>query len=214
MSQTQLTRRNAPQLDYILVDCSSSMTDKWIESMGALDAYIATLKSESITSDVILHMFYNQNIDYIHRETPVADWRPLLEEYPQPFGSTPLYDAINAMGRRLRELDPKSCRITIVTDGDDTGSATPVTFATAVLDWCRAKGWQVTFIGADFSNRRMADMLGAGATEAIGVQKRLLADAAKSLGRKAANHARTGADMGFTDAEQQQFGGYLNAPTP
>jgi hypothetical protein len=64
---------------------------------------------------------------------------------------TPLFDAINMMGRELQALNPPRCSIVIITDGDENGSRhTTADQARAILDWCRAQGWQVTFLGADF----------------------------------------------------------------
>jgi hypothetical protein len=123
---------------------------------------------------------------------------------------TPLYDAINLMVRRLAALDPPKCSIVIVTDGDDTASvSTNVTQARALLDWCRAKGWQVTFLGADFNNMHQAALLGADASNSIGVQKQKLLEAGKSLGEKRAKHAKFGDDINFSPEERKTFGGYL-----
>lgn len=199
-------------VDYGLIDCSSSMTSKWRESIAALDAYIAGVKAEHIQSRTILHMFYSQNVDYVYRDCGINDWVDLQRECPEPYGGTPLYDAVNAMGRRLRDLDPPRASIVIVTDGDDNESKTSVDQAKAILDWCRAKGWQITFIGADFSTAHQAKMLGSNANESIGVQKRLLSDAARSLAKKRGNYGRTGAPMHWTSEEQKQFGGYLAGP--
>lgn len=215
---TQLTHRAAlpantdTQVDYILLDSSTSMSDKWYDSLSAIDAYVTGLRTNAVRSDVILHMFYSANVDYVHRTCDNASWAPLTQGAPGPSGQTPLYDAINAMGRRLRDLNPARASVVIVTDGEDNGSVTSVEQAKAILAWLRAKGWCVTFIGANFANWRMASLLGSDAANAIGVQRHLLTDAAKSLADKRARYARTGDDMGFTSDEQQQFGGYLAPP--
>jgi hypothetical protein len=213
----QLAQRNAltksdKQQDYILVDCSSSMADKWFESIGSIDAYIAALRAANVNSDVILHMFYTTNPDYIHSHTSIDQWVPMIESAPGPQGTTPLYDAVNLMGRRLRALDPPRASIVIVTDGDDSSSTTTADQARMILDWIRAKGWQITFIGCDFSTSRMAKLLGASASAAIGVQKKLLTDAAKSLAKKRQNYGLYGTPMNWSEDEQKQFGGYLAAP--
>jgi hypothetical protein len=123
---------------------------------------------------------------------------------------TPLYDAINLMCRKLRDLDPPKASIVIVTDGDENGSNhTSADQARALLDWCRAKGWQVTFLGADFNNSKQAKLLGADETNTIGVRKQKLLEAGKSLGDKRLKHALYGDDINFSEDERKNFGGFL-----
>src|SRR5215468_3050351 len=153
----------APQLDYILLDGSASMQDKWWESIGALENYVNVLKAENVNSHGIIQVFDSRDLAYIARDCTLDTWKSFVEDpIGAHFGSTPLYDAINYMGRKLAALDPPRCSIVIVTDGEECSSEyTDVNQARAILDWCRAKGWQVTFIGADFNNNEQARLLGA-----------------------------------------------------
>lgn len=202
------------QVDYILIDGSASMRTKWEDSLRAVDAYIATLQQENIHSHIYVHVFTSGNqLDLCAFHDSISNWQPLAYRLELPANGTPLYDAVSIMGRRMRDFDPPAGAITIVTDGEEGGSAfTDLTQARSILDWCRAKGWPVTFIGADFSNASQAAQLGADRNSAIGVQKRLLESAARNLAKKRANHARSGGDISFSESEQQQFGGYLAAP--
>jgi len=199
----------APQLDYILVDGSSSMMDKWWDSIGALDGFLGVLKAQNVNSQVILHTFDSRDMESIQRDCLLKDVGQLTDVGAH-WGMTPLYDAINLMVRKLAALDPPKCSIVIVTDGDDTSSTiTDVTQARALLDWCRAKGWQVTFIGADFNNFRQARLLGADESNSVGVQKAKLLEAGKTLGEKRVRHAISGDDINFSEDERKNFGGYL-----
>jgi hypothetical protein len=214
-----LTRRegalSAPQLDYILIDGSGSMMDKWWESQAGLQGYVDVLRAENVSSHGIIHIFDTHNLADIQRDASLADW-PSFADAPlvASWGTTPLYDAINLMARELAALDPARCAITIVTDGDENGSRhTTAAQARGLLDWCRAKGWQVTFLGADFNNSSQAKLLGADASNSIGVQKHLLLEAGKALGKKRANNARYGNDISFTDDEKTTFGGLLAGPS-
>jgi hypothetical protein len=204
----------ASQLDYFLVDGSGSMQDKWWESLAAMDAYMKVLRAQNIDSHGIATVFSGQDLQMIQRDSKIADWKPFYEE---PLGSTwsttPLYDAINAMARHLRDLDPPRATIIIVTDGEEASSRhTTADQARSLLDWCRAKGWQVVFLGADFNNSRQAKLLGANDSNSIGVQKRLLEDAGTVLARKRMIYGATGDEINFSQEEKQQFGGYLSAP--
>ena len=201
----------APQLDYILFDGSSSMKAKWWPSCGALDAFIDVLRSQNVASHVILSVFDTHNLGAIQRDCTLAQWetfaqRPLLGT----FGGTPLYDAINKMGWELRDLAPQRAHIVIVTDGEEMSSKfTSLDQAKSVLDWCRAQGWQVTFLGADFENNKQARALGARAENAIGVRATKMLEAGKALGAKRAKNALFGTDINFSDEEKENFGGYL-----
>lgn len=215
---TEIAIRNrtllAPQLDYILVDGSYSMQSKWWETLASLEGFLDVLRAQNINSHGIVTVFDSRNLDSVQRDSTLDAWKKFSEDpLGSTWGGTPLYDAINLMGRQLRELDPPKCSIVIVTDGDENGSRhTDVTQARAILDWCRAKGWQVTFLGADFNNSRQAALLGANESNSVGVQKLLMKAAGEELGRKRARNAISGAEISFSNDEKKNFGGYLAGP--
>jgi hypothetical protein len=199
----------APQLDYILLDGSSSMSHKWWDTMGALQGFVDTLKTQNVNSHGIIQVFDSHDLDCVQRDSTLDTWGPLTD-IGYNGGMTPLYDAINLMGRKLRDLAPPRCSIVIVTDGDENGSNyTDATQARAILDWCRAQGWQVTFLGADFNNSQQARLLGADDSNSVGVRKEKLLEAGKALGQKRAKHALYGDDINFSEDERKNFGGYL-----
>lgn len=201
----------SPQLDYILVDGSGSMSDKWWEFNASLEAMRSTLLDLNTNSHLIVTVFDSHDLNLRQRDCRLAD-SPTFAAEPlvAHWGGTPLYDAINLMSRQLRDLDPEKCSVVIVTDGHENGSDhTDATQAGALIEWMRAKGWQVTFIGCDFNNARQARALGVNETNAIGVQKKLLSDATKNFARKRAAYGHYGTDINFTEEERQQFGGLL-----
>lgn len=216
---TQLIKRDQPlsktksQLDYLLLDVSGSMSSKWDDILAAIDAYFTGVKSEGIHSQVLLQAFNGFDSDHIALDAALPDIVSVRQARIHPKGGSPLYDAINLMCRRLRDLDPPICSIVVATDGyENMSQYTDETQARALLDWCRAKGWQVTFIGVDFNNSSQARKLGATDATAIGVTRARLTDATTALAKKRGHYGRTGEDMEFSDGEKQQFGGYLNAP--
>ena len=202
------------QHDYILLDGSGSMQDKWWDTLAAIQAYVDGLKAANVNSQIILHTFDTHDRDCVQRDVPIADWLDLKDApIGAHFTSTPLYDGVVLMGRRLRDIDPPRCSIVIVTDGDENASRfADLTQAKAILDWCRAKGWQVTFIGANFNNAEQAAALGANDKTAIGVEQKHLTSAASALAKKRARYGLYGEDMHYSDDEKQSFGGYLNPP--
>jgi hypothetical protein len=220
MTDTSITERNTDttkqktQMDYILLDSSQSMQDKWWDTLDSIEAYVQGVKRENIQSRIILHSFDDIALELIHRDVPIEKWIPLRNDPIGAYwGSTPLYDAISLMASKLRDLDPPRASIVIVTDGAENASRfTTMEQAKALLDWMRAKGWQVTFIGANFSNARQASLLGGDPNSAIGVERRRLSDATTALAKKRARYGLYGEAMHYTDDEKQQFGGYLNKP--
>ena len=206
-----VTRLTTDQLDFILFDGSSSMHSKWWPMLEATDAYIAGLKAQNIKTHIVLDVFDSHDLKLRGRDTHIDAWKTFGEDpLGSHFGSTPLYDAIVVMGHTIRELNPQKCAVTIVTDGDEVGSTfADIHQARAVLDWLRAQGFPVTFIGCDFDNDRQARMLGANASNSIGVRKELLTDATKRYAEKRARNVRSGDDISFTADEKQKFGGYL-----
>lgn len=215
---TSLVRRSsellAPQLDYILVDGSGSMIGKWPATKAALRQFCDVLRSENVASHGIMHVFDNHDREQIVRDDVLANWPHNFDDVRPTWGFTPLYDAIGIMGWRLKDLAPSRCSVVIVTDGEESGRQDGsrtynVDQARAILDWCRAQGWSVTFLGADFNNAAQARLLGADESNALGVRKELLAESGKLLGRKRAHYGRTGEEINFSEDERQQFGGYL-----
>lgn len=213
-SQPSATGLLAPQLDYILLDGSGSMSDKWFETSAALDAYLRDLRLARANSHLILSTFDSTDNNLIQRNTTIAEMRSFAEEpLTAHFSSTPLYDAISIAGWTFRDLAPSRGTLLIATDGEENASRfTELTQAKAILDWMRAKGWQVIFFGCDFNNSEQARQLGANEDTAIGVSKALLSDAASMLAHKRTSYGLYGTDIHFSKDEQQQFGGLLAAP--
>jgi len=202
----------APQLDYILIDGSSSMSDKWWPTMAGLDGFLAVLQSQNIHSHGIVSVFSSRDLQSIQRDSEIATWPRFVDAaLGSQFGTTPLYDAINLMGRHLRTLDPPKASIVIVTDGDENASRhTDATQARAIVNWMTAKGWQITWFGCDFNNARQAALLGAAPRNTVGVRQAKLTQAGHTLGEKRVRNIHYGADIVFTDDEKENFGGYLS----
>src|SRR4029077_4961763 len=157
INTTALPQSQRTQNDYILLDASSSMSDKWWQSLEAIDNYVNGLKAQNVNSNIVLATFTtSQGFRYDRcREMSVDAWTPLVQQSPDfCSGTTPLYDAINQMANEVKDLRPGS--ILIVTDGEENGSQTNVVQAKGFLNWLKAKGWQVTFFGCEFENSDQA----------------------------------------------------------
>lgn len=204
----------APELDYILLDGSGSMLTQWDETLACLENYFSKLRLANLANHGILHVFDSPNLEMIQRDGLITDWPGFNRgNVDIPGGGTPLYDAVNLAVRRLASLAPERCTLVIVTDGDNNGSKhTSAVEAKTLLDWCRAQGWQVIFLGADFDNVEDAVALGAREQEFIGVQRARLPEVGEAMADKRIKYSRTGSDIGFDGDEKVKFGGYLADP--
>jgi hypothetical protein len=202
----------APHLDYIVLDGSGSMMGKWRQTLAAIEQYRKTLTDANAASHLILSVLGSHDCAAIHYDGKAGDTQS-LPFFEAEFSGTPLYDAINSMARHIRELNPTRATILICTDGMENESKyTTAENAKALLDWLRAKGYQVIFFGCDFNNSLQAKELGANPDKAIGVQKELLKDGAKLLANKRIRYGLYGEEIHFTTTEQTQFGGLLSPP--
>jgi len=208
----QVPELTTSQVDYFLLDASSSMMDQWIDIQAAVDGYIDSFRTSNVDTTILLASFSTTDIHYLHRECNIKDWTPLARDPIGIFGGmTPLYDGIAEMARKLRDMNPPRASCVIGTDGDENGSQyTDLTQARALVKWMLAKGWQVTFIGCDWDNTELANKLGVHPSAAIGVSKAKLVDATKALAEKRAKYARSGEQMHWSDDERSRFGGYLS----
>jgi hypothetical protein len=202
------------QCDYILLDGSSSMHERWADSTTAIDEYVRGLRANDVNTQVSLAVFGTRGgfaYDAVRDNVKPEDWQDVFfdEQVRNTGGMTPLYDAINTMGRVLRDKMPTKCSIMIVTDGDENDSKTNATQALSILNWCRRRGWQVTFVGVDFNNATQAHLLGATDDNLIGLDRKRLSDASSKLATKRHYYDRYGSPMGFTNDEKKELGGYL-----
>jgi uncharacterized protein YegL len=218
--QRAVDPQNRPaQLDYILLDASGSMTGKRDDSLNAIDNFVDQLRAESVNSNVVVASFTSghdielgSGLNYtIQRECQADAWQPMRYDGSLVLGggSTPLYDAINMLARDCRNRLPQKCSVIIITDGEENASKTTVEQAKAMLDWMRSMGWQITFLGANFENSQQAKLLGADASNSVGVDVKRLVDATSLLAQKRARYSRYGTDMNMSDDEKSELGGYL-----
>ena len=151
---------------YILLDRSGSMSQRWSEALGSINAYVKELAKGSAT--VTLATFDSvgdMKYEVLRDAVPSAEWKDVTDADAQPRGGTPLLDAI---GRAVSAIEsrPGDKKILIVmTDGEENQSREMnKVSAKAALDRFEKRGWQVVFLGADFDaytpeavNRAMAD---------------------------------------------------------
>ena len=77
--------------------------------------------------------------------------------------------------------------------------------AKALLDDCRAKNWQVIFLGADFNNAAQGASYGNAAAATVATAAECLPAAMAETARKRAEYATTGSAMRYSEEERRSF---------
>ena len=142
----------------LLLDRSGSMQSIKHDTIGAINAYIESLKEtdDDIRFSLILFdsdFSAGMELKKIHVATPVADVSPLDPSDYTPRGGTPLIDAacttIRAVAESLQPGDGKTKVVmAIQTDGDENTSVENGwnDLKALVKEW-EAEGWEFTFMG-------------------------------------------------------------------
>ncbi len=175
---------------YILLDRTGSMEPIWSEALSSVNAYADGLAAldggPRVDADITLAVFDAQDglqFDVLRKGVDAEGWRDVTSKEVSPRGMTPLYDAIGRMVSLAEKDRPEKAIIVIMTDGEENSSTEMSNAAAkAALDRVRAKGWEVVFLGAEFSN--FEDAVGVGQTTSrnMAVSKDQLSD---SMGRLA-----------------------------
>jgi len=182
---------------YILLDRTGSMEPMWTEALSSVNAYADGLAAldggPRVDADITLAVFDAQDglqFDVLRKDVDAENWNNVTSREVSPRGMTPLYDAIGRMVSLAEADRPEKAIIVIMTDGEENSSK-EMTKATAkaALDRVRAKGWEVVFLGAEFSNFNDAEGVGQTASRNMAVSKDQLSDSMNRLAQKSKNYA-------------------------
>jgi hypothetical protein len=185
---------------YILLDRTGSMEPIWSEALTSVNTYADGLAEldggPRIDADITLAVFDAQDgfqFDVLRKSVDAEDWRDITNREVSPRGMTPLYDAIGRIVSVAEKDSPEKAVIVIMTDGEENSSTEmDKKAAKAALDRVRAKGWEVVFLGAEFSNFDDAEGVGQTASRNMAVTKDQLSDSMGRLADKSKAYA-TGA---------------------
>lgn len=203
------------QHDFVLLDRSGSMGGTmWDEALNAINSYVKKLADDKVDTGVTLACFdLDQGVlDYKvmrDRITP-ASWAPIgtLKEDAdvRPRGSTPLNDAVGKMVAAAKAATYDKVAIIIMTDGHENASREyTVPQIKAMLDECRAKGWQVIFLGANFDNVSQATSYGTASGQTVNSSRRNLRATMDVLSTSRAAYATTGAAMALDEKTKKKL---------
>lgn len=201
------------QHDFILLDRSGSMSDNnlWGEALAAVNLYVKKLADDNVDTGVTLAIFDTDaqgHLDFqvIRDRITPKTWRPVTNNDASPRNMTPLSDATARIVALANAGNYEKVAIIIMTDGQENSSKEySVTQAKVLLDSCRAKNWQVIFLGANFDNAMQASSYGnaPGATAAVASGN--LGVATRTTARMRGAYGATGDAMNFTDEDKKSL---------
>ncbi|HEY7799448.1 MAG TPA: vWA domain-containing protein [Hyphomonadaceae bacterium] len=203
--------RSAAIHSYILLDRTGSMEPIWSEALSSVNAYadgLATLDGgPRVDADITLAVFDAQDgfqFDVLRDDIDAERWKKVTSDEVNPRGMTPLYDAIGRIVSLAEKDRPEKAVIVIMTDGEENSSQ-EMTKATAkaALDRVRKKGWEVVFLGAEFSNFDDAEGVGQSTSRNMAVDKDQLSDSMRRLSQKSKDYASGAAPTVEWNAEDR-----------
>lgn len=190
-----------------LLDRTGSMQSIKDDTIGAFNAYLATLQKDAAGIEFSLLQFDSISLDKLCVNRPVADVAPLTDETFQPRGSTPLIDAAHATIEAVAEaiakrgIDPKVV-ICIQTDGQENAS-TAHTWEelNLLIKEKSALDWQFNFMGAGIDAYQQARQMGISARATVSYDKASPQASMHAFAAAAANTVR----FAKLEAEDTEF---------
>lgn len=216
MTQDQVSKTLGSE--FILLDRSGSMTDKWSETLSSINAYVRALEKDvKITFAVFDHQSSFQ-FDVLRHGVLSQDWSDVTARDALPRGYTPLFDAIGRIVALAEATADEKTVIVVLTDGQENQSfELTQAGAKAALDRCRQKNWQVVFLGADFDAFSQASSVGTRSAQTMNMTKgnygatmNFVAQSTKAYRSSGAGGQSVGVE--FTDEQRDVAAGKIESP--
>jgi Mg-chelatase subunit ChlD len=194
------------QHDFILMDRSGSMGLIWSEAVGSVNGYVKKLAEDNVDTGVTIAVFDSVSFDTIRDRIIPRTMKPIDLSEAQPRGGTPLNDSIVKLVTMAEKGNYDRVAIVIMTDGQENASQEDRTgiVAKAALDRCRARGWQVIMLGANFDNTQQATTLGNHAAQTMSVNSANLSGVLRQTASKRAVYGATGQSIGYSEEDRKE----------
>lgn len=195
-----------PLAAFLLLDRSASMSAIWDKAIGAINSYVTELAAQSPDAEVTLAVFDSMaglKFDILRKTVKAKNWKAVNTEEAHPRGNTPLFDAIGQFVGLALKSNRERTVLVIETDGyENASTAVNRDAATALLDTCRAKGWQTIFLGANFDAMPQAQSLNNNFGATISILPQNLAVSMSALAGHTHSYATRGEAVNFTQADR------------
>lgn len=199
---------------FILLDRSGSMQTKWLETISSLNAYVWELQKKGVSGDVTVAAFDNHVVgtafDIVRQSQPIRDYKAIDITEITPRGSTPLLDSIAKIVKLAQARNNDKTILLVLTDGEENASR-EVTRAHAadLLELCKARSWEVIFIGAEFAAvKEQAASLGIAGNKFMNTGVGLRGAAMADLGQMSAMYcSASSATIDLNDSIKAKYEG-------
>ena len=216
MPMTPISQTKAVS-SYILLDRTGSMSDIWDEALSSVNAYAEAVgkveegEVDDLKTTVTLAAFDFQNgfqYDVLRAAVVPGAWNEVTNDEVSPRGMTPLFDAINRTITMAEADNPEKAVIVIMTDGHENSSKEVTKDGVkAAMDRAKAKGWEVVFLGAEFSSFGDADTVGISSSKQMAVGSQNLTATQERLAKKARAYGKgEEAEIIFDEADRAAAG--------
>jgi len=185
---------------YILLDRTGSMNGIWDEALTSVNTYVEAVGTieegevDDLKTSVTLAAFDYQGgfqFDVLRNAVAPENWKTVSNDEVTPRGMTPLFDAINRVISLAELENPEKAVIVIMTDGRENSSKEVTKEgAKAALARAEARGWEVVFLGAEFSAFGDADAVGVSRDKQMAVGASSLSATQERLARKARSYGK------------------------
>lgn len=199
------------QHDFILLDRSGSMASRWEEAVNSVNAYVKELADKNVDTGVTLAVFDTNalgRLDFVILRDRIipATWRKVAPHEVYPRNGTPLNDATAELLNLAERGHYDKVAIIIMTDGEENSSREyRVEAIRARLDTCRAKNWQVIFLGANFDNWQQATSYGNRMHSTVAMPSGTMRATASAVAEKRAFYGVTGQAINFSEEEKAEL---------
>lgn len=200
------------QHDFILLDRSGSMAGRWNDALGAVNAYAKGLADANVDTGITLMGFDTSGFPILRDKITPKTFHPVTDKDVSPAGGTPLNDAIGrivGLANAGYDGGKQYSRVAlyIITDGEENSSReVDHQKAKDMLEACRKKDWQVTFIGCDFNNQSQAYSYGNAAQFTVSASIANMGSTMRMSAAKRTSYGVNGQAMNFTAEERAVLG--------
>lgn len=198
---------------FILLDRSGSMGALWSEAIPSINSFAQAFAAGAPTGKLTVMLFDLDMgrvcVEQLRSAVPVASWRPMTATEASPRGGTPLFDAIGRLVALAETTGATKTSIVIMTDGAENSSRElGRAAAQGALDRCRARGWDVVFLGASWDATNQAAQVGTQASNTMNVSAGSHSHTMQHLGARAAGYSSgvIGANAPLTEQERAAGG--------
>lgn len=204
-AKKKVTPNKVASAVYILLDRSGSMGGLWNEVVPSINTYVAGLRGDP---DVTLAVFDSSSYDLLRQKVKPANFgEPLAEVSPR--GLTPLYDSLGKITTMAFGEDAKRSVLVIMTDGWENDSReVNRAQATALIDKCKSRGWEVIFLGANFDAAPQASSMNVKIDKMLNIAPGFFASGMTTLSAQTTAYAARGVAMNFSDNDRMAAGNF------